>query len=196
MSALFAYKKLITSLFTCLLMSAMFMTSGIAAEKGKNKGFDHKAIVKEAAEFLGVTSEEIAKVLAKTFEEHGKPNAYIKGEETAGALGVGVRFGTGELHTVDGQTRQLEWDGPSIGFDLGLNTSKVLMLIYHLDSPDDIFKRFPGVEGSVYLVAGIGINYMKSGSTIIAPVRVGVGWRHGANVGFIDFKDKQKKSSI
>lgn len=179
-----------------LVVGIVISFTAFADSKTKPTDFDHEAIVKEASEFFGVTSEELAKVLAKAFKEKGKPNAFIKGEEASGALGLGLRFGRGELQTIEGHKRKLEWDGPSIGFDIGLNASKVLILVYHLKNPDDIYQKFTGVEGSVYFVAGAGINYLEAGDMILAPVRVGVGWRQGANVGFLRFKDADKKDAI
>jgi hypothetical protein len=40
--------------------------------------------------------------------------------------------------------------------------------------------------------AGVGINYNQSGETILAPVRLGVGWRLGVGIGYLHFtKDKK-----
>jgi len=149
--------------------------------------FDEEAIIKEAKELFGKTSEELAKVVAKAFKEHGKPNAYIKGEETGGAIAIGLRRGQGILHTATGKAIPVKWQGPSIGFEIGISASKVLTLVYHLPHVSDIYQRFNGVEGSLYFVAGIGINYLKKDDIVLAPIRAGVGWRHGANVGYVKF---------
>ena len=37
-----------------------------------------------------------------------------------------------------------------------------------------MFQRFPGVEGSFYFVAGLGVNYQRSGGVTLAPIRTGV----------------------
>jgi hypothetical protein len=39
------------------------------------------------------------------------------------------------------------------------------------------------VEGSLYFVGGVGLNYARSEDITVAPVRLGVGWRQGASVG-------------
>jgi len=39
------------------------------------------------------------------------------------------------------------------------------------------------VEGTAYLVAGLGVNYQRADGIVLAPVRTGVGLRLGANVG-------------
>ena len=77
------------------------------------------------------------------------------------------------------------WRGPSVGFDVGGNLSKCFTLIYNLPSAAALFQRYPGVEGTYYVVAGIGINYQQSGNTILAPMRTGLGLRAGVNAGYL-----------
>ena len=79
------------------------------------------------------------------------------------------------------------WQGPSIGFDVGANASKCFTLVYDLPSADDIYQRFPGVEGSFYFVAGIGVNYQQNGDIVLAPMRTGVGVRAGVNAGYLSY---------
>ena len=79
------------------------------------------------------------------------------------------------------------WTGPSIGFDFGGNASKVFVLIYHLKSNDQIFQRFPAVDGSWYYVGGAGVNYQQLGDIILAPIRIGVGLRAGASIGYMHY---------
>jgi len=70
---------------------------------------------------------------------------------------------------------------------LGGNASKVFVLVYNLKEEDLLFQRFPGVEGSIYVVAGIGVNYLRSGHLTLAPMRTGVGLRAGVNAGYLSF---------
>jgi hypothetical protein len=79
------------------------------------------------------------------------------------------------------------WQGPSIGFDFGGNASKAFTLVYNLDSLSKLYQRYPGVEGSVYVLAGFGLNYQKSGDVVLAPIRTGVGLRAGASVGYLHY---------
>lgn len=147
-------------------------------------------ITAKAKGFFGDTSEGLAKAIEKVFKDQGRPNAYIVGEEVAGAVGVGLRYGNGMLNRKRGASRKVYWQGPSIGWDLGGNASKVFTLIYNLESEDALFQRFPGVEGTIYVVAGFGVNYQQSGNTVLAPIRTGVGLRAGANVGYLHYGRK------
>ena len=58
-------------------------------------------------------------VLQKVLKEKGQPVAIIRGEEAGGAIGVGLRYGQGELQFKGGAARKVYWQGPSIGLDYG-----------------------------------------------------------------------------
>jgi hypothetical protein len=74
---------------------------------------------------------------------------------------------------------------------VGGNASKVFTLIYNLPNTEAIYQRFPGVEGSAYLIAGVGVNYQQNGRVILAPMRTGVGARLGANVGYLHYSKER-----
>ena len=98
-----------------------------------------------------------------------------------------MRFGEGTLYTRDAGTRRVYWQGPSIGWDAGAEGSKVMVLVYNLTDPEEIYQRFAGIDGSAYLVGGAGVTFQKSGDVIVAPIRAGVGLRLGANVGYLKY---------
>lgn len=158
----------------------------MAAEDEKDT-YDQDSILKDVADFFGETTEGLAKVVEKAFKEQGRPNGYIKGEEISAAITIGLRYGEGELTLKNGGKRNIFWQGPSIGFDLGANASKVFILVYHLPKADSIFQRFPAVDGSLYYVGGAGINYQQRDSIVLAPIRLGVGLRAGASIGYMHY---------
>lgn len=179
-------RKLVALLMITLLVP-LAHADDKTGQKKSGKTYTEAEVVKETKEFFGKGAEGIADVIAKAFREQGEPVGYIKGEEGGGAIGVGVRYGKGKLHMRNGVTRDVYWQGPSVGFDVGGNAAKAMILIYSLDDVEKLFQRYPGVEGSLYFVGGVGLNYARSEGTTIAPVRFGVGWRQGANVGYIHF---------
>ena len=168
-----------------LLLAALLLLPGAAW--AQDDTFSQEEILEKARGFFGETTQGLAKAVAKVFEDHGRPNAFISGEEIAGAVGVGVRYGNGTLNRKIGAGRKVYWQGPSIGFDLGGNASRVFTLVYNLRDTDTLVQRFPGVEGSFYFVAGVGVNYQQSGDIILAPMRTGVGLRAGASVGYLHY---------
>jgi hypothetical protein len=132
-------------------------------------------------------SQGLASVVEKAVSQFGLPNGYILGEEGSGAFILGARYGEGTLYTRNQGDYPLFWQGPSIGFDAGGDGSKVMMLVYNLSSTNDIFNRFPGVDGSAYVVGGLGMTVMKAGTVVVVPIRSGVGLRAGINVGYLRF---------
>lgn len=149
--------------------------------------FSEEEILEKATEFFGDTTAGLAKAIEKAFRDQGRPNAYIAGEEASGAIGVGLRYGKGSLMRKNGESRKVFWQGPSIGFDFGGNASKVFTLVYRLGSTGALFQRYPGVNGSLYFVAGFGLNYQQSGAVVLAPIRTGVGLRAGVNLGYLHY---------
>ncbi len=152
--------------------------------------FDKDEMIGKAQEFFGSTTKGLAEAIQKVFEDEGRPNGYIKGEEISGAFVVGLRYGNGKLHRKTRAPMQLYWQGPSIGFDFGGNASKVFTLVYHLKDNEEIFQRIPGAEGTIYVVAGVAVNYQQSGDLILAPIRTGVGLRGGVNIGYLHYAKK------
>jgi hypothetical protein len=144
-----------------------------------------------AKKFFGGTTEGLAKAIEKAFSENGRPNAYIVGSEGSGAVVVGLRYGEGTLYYKGGGSMKVYWQGPSVGWDFGGNASKVFTLVYNLHWTRDLFQRFPGVDGSLYLVAGVGLNYQRANNITLAPIRTGVGLRAGANVGYLSYTEKK-----
>jgi hypothetical protein len=141
---------------------------------------------------FGRGAEGLAGLIEDILSEQGEPNAYIAGREASGAFIVGLRYGSGTMfHRVEGQ-RPVYWTGPSVGFDVGGDANKVFVLVYNLYDSQELFKRFPAGEGRVYFVGGFSATYLRSGDTVLIPVRLGVGWRLGANVGYMKFSEKQR----
>ena len=182
-------------LAAALLLGACASTANQtnATDNGTNNasqeqdGYDQYQTTQEAVDFLGGAAEAIAQVVDRAFAQYGRPNAIIKGEEGGGAVVLGVRYGQGEFMAKTGVTQKVFWQGPSIGWDFGGDAGRVFMLVYNLPRPDLIYQRFAGVSGSAFLVGGVGMHYLRSQSIVVAPIRVGVGLRLGAGVGYIQF---------
>ncbi len=141
---------------------------------------------------FGKGAEGLAGILEKILKDQGRPNAYIAGREASGAFVVGVRYGSGVMtHKVEGQ-QPVYWTGPSVGFDVGGDANKVFVLAYNLYDTEELFHRFPGAEGRLYLVGGFAATYLRRGNIVLIPIRLGVGWRAGVNVGYMNFTHKSR----
>lgn len=141
---------------------------------------------------FGKGAEGLAGILEKILKDQGEPNAYIAGREASGAVVVGLRYGSGTMsHRIEGD-RPVFWTGPSVGFDLGGNASKVFVLVYNLYDTEDLFRRFPEGEGHLYFVGGFSATYLRRGDIVLIPIRLGVGVRAGVNIGYMKFRKKQR----
>jgi hypothetical protein len=160
-----------------------------AAPKAYNedKTYSSREIVEAGHGFFGAVTQGLARVIEYAFQQQGRPNGYILGQDAGGAFVAGVRYGEGTLYTKDAGNHRVYWQGPSIGYDAGGDGSKVMVLVYNLRDPSDIYQRFGGIQGSAYVVGGIGMTFQKNGELVTAPIRTGVGLRIGANVGYLKY---------
>lgn len=165
-----------------------------APEKKEARTYSRDEILHAGSDFLGVTVEALGGAMERIFGDYGDhPTAYIAGQEVSGAIGVGLNYGKGNLFMKDvAEPTPIFWQGPSIGFDTGANASRVFTLVYNLKEPVFMYRRFPGVEGSAYFIGGLGVTYQRAEGIILAPIRAGVGFRLGANVGYMSFSKKRR----
>lgn len=158
-----------------------------AVRSESSNTYSEQEIVREAGQVFGSTAQGLADAVHSVFKKYGEPNGYIKGEEASGAIVLGLRYGSGTLVLKNGGQAKVYWQGPSAGWDFGGDAVKVFTLVYNLPDKQTIYQRFPGVEGSAYLIGGIGVNYQQRGKVILAPMRSGVGLRLGASVGYLKY---------
>lgn len=148
-------------------------------------------LIGAAEGIFGKGAQGLAGLIEDILKKQGEPNAYIVGREAGGALVVGVRYGSGTLHhKIEGELPAY-WTGPSIGFDAGANAGNTFVLVYNLFDSEDLYKRYPAGEGAAYLLGGFNASYLRRGDVVLIPIRVGVGARLGANVGYMKFRKKQ-----
>jgi len=169
-----------------------FAAEGESQGQGEEDStYSENEITGAAADFFGIATEAVAKAVQRIFRDLGQPDGYIKGDEGSGAFVVGLRYGSGWLIRKNHEPNKVYWRGPSVGFDIGGNASKVFTLVYNLRHEKRLYQRFPGVEGSYYFIAGIGVLYQRSGGVTLAPMRTGVGLRAGVNAQYQEYTDKR-----
>jgi hypothetical protein len=145
-----------------------------------------------AENVFGKGAEGLAGIIEDILKDQGEPIAYIAGEEASGAFILGARWGSGMMrHRIEGD-RAVYWTGPSIGFDVGADASKVFILVYNLHDAQQLFRRYPGGEGRAYLVGGFTATYLRRGDVVLIPIRLGVGVRLGVNAGYMRFSEKNR----
>lgn len=175
-----------TALVLALMPICAALFSAPAAAQDRET-FSTEEIVGKGHKFFGTTSRELATLVEHAGSRWGQPNGYILGQEGSGAIGVGLRYGDGKLYLKDGSERSVYWQGPSVGFDLGGEGARTMILVYNLPGPDSILRRFPGVNGSAYVVGGLGMTALTIDGIVLVPIQTGVGARFGVNVGYLKF---------
>ena len=152
--------------------------------------FNAGEIVTAGHNFFGTVSRGLAQIVEKAVSQWGLPNGYILGEEAGGAIVAGLRYGEGMLYTKNAGDLKVYWQGPSIGWDLGGEGARTMMLIYNLPNTGAIYERFGGIDGSAYFIGGFGMTALTANDIVLVPIRSGVGLRLGANIGYLKFTPK------
>ena len=168
-----------------MLAFAVAASAPDKARASAGQSFTAQEILDSGHHFFGTTSGGLASVVEQVFSSYGMPNGYILGEEGSGALIGGLTYGEGTLYTKNVGDHPVFWQGPSLGWDFGGQGSRTMILVYHLDSIPALYRRYAGVAGSAYVVAGLGFTVLKNGPVLLVPVRTGVGARLGLNVGYL-----------
>ncbi len=150
--------------------------------------FQYREIVEQGHMIFGRASTDIASAVEYTFASQGEPTAYIVGEEAGGAFIGGLRYGEGEIRLKSGGFSKVFWQGLSIGFDIGGDGSRLIMLAYGISHQQQIFDVFAGPSGIAYVAGGLGVSFHKSDQgPSLAVIRAGVGLRFGVNLEYIRF---------
>ncbi len=185
-------RALLNALETAALMigaalAMLGLTLAPAAAQSRNGGaqYSMQEIVDAGHGFFGSTSGGLAKVVERAFQQYGLPNGYILGQEGSGAFVAGLTYGEGQLYTKNAGQHDVYWQGPSLGLDVGGQGSRAMMLVYNLPSVPALYKRFGGVNGSAYVVAGVGMTVLTDDNIVVVPIRTGIGARLGVSVGYL-----------
>ena len=152
--------------------------------------FSSNEILDAGHRFFGGVSRGLASVVEKAVSQWGLPNGYVLGQEGGGAFIGGVRYGEGTLYTKNAGDLRVYWQGPSIGWDIGGDGDRTMMLVYNLPATDAVYQRFAGMDGSAYLIGGFGMTVLTWNNIVLVPIRSGVGARLGVNIGYLKFTPK------
>jgi hypothetical protein len=185
-------------LATAALALAVFNAAPAAAQSGPPPGtlsaedsrFNSSEIINAGHNFFGTVSRGLAQIVERAVSKWGLPNGYVLGEEAGGAFVAGLRYGEGMLYTKNAGDLKVYWQGPSIGWDVGGEGARTMMLIYNLPNTGAIYERFGGIDGSAYFIGGFGMTALTANNVVLVPIRSGVGLRLGANVGYLKFTPK------
>lgn len=165
---------------------AQVSRSNYAAPTAPNS-YNSNDLVQSGHQFFGSASRGLALAVEEAVRRWGEPNGYILGQEASGAFFGGLRYGEGKLFTRNAGQQRVFWQGPTLGFDVGGEGARTMMLVYNLPATNALYRRFVGLDGSAYLVGGFGISAAAADEMIVVPIRTGVGARLGVNMGYLKF---------
>ncbi len=180
----------LTFLIALIALAAPFLALGSAQAQSPDR-YSSDELINTGHTFFGEVSGSLASVVEHAVSKYGLPNGYILGEQGSGALFAGLRYGNGTLYTKNAGQHQVFFQGPSLGWDIGGDGSRVMMLVYNLPSISALYTRYGGVNGSAFLVGGVGMTVLSRNDVFIVPIVSGVGARLGLNVGYLKFTDRQ-----
>lgn len=165
-----------------------FVSPALAAGPGgPPQRFTTDELVDNGHRFFGSVSRGLAQTVEEAGRRWGQPNGYVLGQEASGAFVGGVRYGEGVMYTRNAGDQRVYWQGPSIGFDIGGDGDRTMMLVYNLPSTRGIFRRFAGVDGSAYFIGGFGFTALTNNQVVLVPIRSGVGARLGISISYLKF---------
>src|SRR5262245_47229050 len=98
--------------------------------------YSSNEIVDAGHRFFGTISRELAQIVEKAGSQFGLPNGYVLGQEGGGAVVAGLRYGEGILYTKNAGDLRVFWQGPSLGYDFGVDGARTMMLVYNLPATD------------------------------------------------------------
>ena len=186
-SMLMAAALLASVIGTLPTASAQTVQRAYATNPGDPNSYNSNDLVESGHQFFGSASRGLALAIQEAVRRWGEPNGYILGQEASGAFFGGLRYGEGKLFTRNAGERRIFWQGPSLGFDVGGDGARTMMLVYNLPSTNALYRRFVGIDGSAYLIGGFGVTAAKADDMVVVPIRTGVGARLGVNMGYLKF---------
>ncbi|MCF3424481.1 EipA family protein, partial [Escherichia coli] len=65
---------------------------------------------------------------------------------------------------------------------------RLMILVYNLNNIEEMWRRYAGISGSAYAVAGAGFNVLQNDNILLIPVKAGIGARLGVNMGYLKFR--------
>ena len=90
--------------FTFLITNDLF-----SIERKEKNTFDKKEMVDKAKIYFADLSEGVSIIIERSFNDFGKPSAYIEGDEFSAAFFGGIRYGGGKIYFKDGTNKEIYW---------------------------------------------------------------------------------------
>ncbi len=150
-------------------LALLFMLAGLGNAPARSQSpnnYGPGELVNAGHQFFGSVSRGLAQIIEKAVSNWGQPNGYVLGQEAGGAFVAGLRYGEGNLYTKNAGDLRVYWQGPSVGFDMGGEGARTMMLVYNLPRTNAVYQRFAGVDGSAYFIGGFGMTALTANNIL------------------------------
>ena len=117
--------------------------------------------------FFGSVSQGLASAVEYVFRRLDAPMATFSARMPAARLSPDCATARAPLHQGCRRITRSTGRARRVGYDFGAEGSKIMVLVYNLRDPSEIYNRFGGVQGSAYLVGGVGVQFQKHGDVTI-----------------------------
>src|SRR3979490_1877179 len=138
-----AMRIVLRTMILLLALTALAPSASWAQARPADR-FEPGELVETGHRFFGGVSRAPAPTLEKAVSQWGLPNGYVLGEEAGGAFFGGLRYGEGTLYTKNAGDLKVYFQGPSLGWDIGGDGARTLMLAYNTPATHAIYQHFGG----------------------------------------------------
>src|SRR2546423_8558167 len=177
-----------TVLRTLALVLVLFgIGTGPLAAQQPPATYQSGDLVSAGHHFFGEVSRGLAQIIERASSNWGQPNGYVLGQEAGGAFVAGLRYGEGTLYTKNAGDLRVYWQGPSVGFDMGGEGARTMMLVYNLPRTNAVYQRFAGLDGSAYFIGGFVGTALTANKNPFVPVLPRGGFRLRPHEGYPQF---------
>ena len=143
--------------------------SAFAAEVADEQTFDEQGTLKAVTTFGRFTDfARRRQGLQQRLAERLHPRRGV-----AAAVTAGVRYGEGDLVLQVRRHQEGLLGRPSVGFGPSRQCVQGIRAGLQAADVQAIFKRYPGVDGSLYYIGGVGVSYQRLDGVTLAPIRLG-----------------------
>jgi hypothetical protein len=184
--------------FGIVLASLFFMQIPSLSHAQSREVLSIDEINTALGKFGGDAAVDLADVVKTVFSKVGQPTAMIVGDEMQAAIIVGFRKGEGRIIFPGDRMEyapSLQWTAPSLGINVGGSMSKVAILVYGAQSPEDLKQAFASIQGSYHLIGGASVSYLTNTLTRtngreirLVHISVGLGLDAGVAVERLKFR--------
>ena len=124
-----------------------------------HEGYSQNEIIEAGHRFFGSVSKGLASVVEYAFQKQGRPNGYILGEDAGGAFVAVCATARARSTRRDAGNHKFTGRARRLATISAARAPRPWFSSTTFATHPQIYERYGGVQGSAYLVGGVGIQY-------------------------------------